>query len=676
MSITLELLDRTELAKKIEVTVASRKKHRSEFLPTEQLKQRFVSGANHERDGSCAQVHYLRSGFRLAQLLHANGGPPAEIRQMLSEAVREFATVVPLFDYSPFEARFAVHKSQAAKYDGKEMPHDLGQVFLAPSPSLGSAYQTVTVKVNRQPAQIEMKEALQAALIAHDFETARAIASAYKLLPPVQGARANHLGVLREGILGRTELALQHLETIYDGYSPDFPPDRKEVADGVIRKDAKQIKKGLKAATTRFQTAWKLKTYCTPAKLRRLGSVEKMLPKVRSHLINHHWMMSNWVIAWMSLADYLKIKEAFEEPKLFCEWIPWELCSEAPNPLAGHAEMTTKKAPAKLGKKALKEALEEAIEADDATEIENLLKAGADIEAKDLSKRTPLIAAATKGKVNAIQALLKGKAQLKATDPQERNALSWAAEKGSPEVIQLLLDAGAKVDEGSPHTTHLLYAIKGGNSECVRVLLGAGANPNKTGYIKEYTPIAKAAESDNETIVDLLIKAGADVTQPANSNCAPILMAAAKGNIKILQALIAARAEVMTHYNGFTPLHDAARGKHPEAVSFLIKEGADVNALDSGKSTPLHEAAGMYGQHKNSAETMKVLIKAGAKVNAQTNWGQTPLMAASYWPERIEVLVAAGADPTIKDHEGKTVFDLIEDCPESLAMLAKLGHKA
>lgn len=676
MSITLEILDREELSKKIEEESKQIEKVRKEFLSTAELKERFAKGDNAERNGWCAQTSQLRSSLRLASLLHATGTSAGEIRQMLRRAVQDFAPVVPCYDYSTFEMSVAVPKSQAAKYEGREVSHDLGEVFLAPSPSLGKNYQTVKMKVRKQPAQIEMREALTAALIAHDFDTARTMAADYKLLPPELGPRANHLGVLREGILGNQELALKCLTTVYDGYSPDFPPDRKEVADGVIRRDAKLIQAGLKAATTRFQTAWKLKTYCTPAKLRRLGSAEKMLPKVRSHLMNHNWLMSKWVIAWMSLADHLEIKEAFAEPKLFCEWIPWELCSAASNPLSGQEQATTKKAPARLGKRALKEALEKAIEADDATEIEKLLKAGADIEAKDLSKRTPLLAAAAKGKANAVVALTQAKADWKAEDPQGRNALSWAAEKGQAEIIRSLLQAGAQADGSNSPATHLIYAALSGNCECARLLIEAGANPNRAEHRNRHTPITAAAGSGHEEMVKLLIRAGADVNLPRKSDRAAVLLSAELGNVNILQALLRAGADLKGLYYDITPLHEAANGHHVEAVSLLLKAGAEANAADGYKMTPLHKAARQWSRNQNFEVVAELLLKAGADINAQDSIGQTPLMNAADWPNRIQFLLQAGADPSIKDQQGKTILDHAKNMPASMEMLAKMGCKA
>jgi ankyrin repeat protein len=55
---------------------------------------------------------------------------------------------------------------------------------------------------------------------------------------------------------------------------------------------------------------------------------------------------------------------------------------------------------------------------------------------------------------------------------------------------------------------------------------------------------------------------------------------------------------------GWTPLHDAARGGHKEIAELLIAKGADLNAKDNDGETPLDWAKG---------ETADILRKHGGK---------------------------------------------------------------
>jgi len=66
-------------------------------------------------------------------------------------------------------------------------------------------------------------------------------------------------------------------------------------------------------------------------------------------------------------------------------------------------------------------------------------------------------------------------------------------------------------------------------------------------------------------------------------------------------------------------LHKACMHKHESLVSYLIQEDADVNAQDSNRDTPLHEAA-RYG----SLPIVTLLAAAGADVSATNNDGMKP----------------------------------------------------
>ena len=67
-------------------------------------------------------------------------------------------------------------------------------------------------------------------------------------------------------------------------------------------------------------------------------------------------------------------------------------------------------------------------------------------------------------------------------------------------------------------------------------------------------------------------------------------------------------------------IHDAAADGNIEAVNQHLEVGADVNARENNKWTPLHYAA--WQGHK---EVVELLIANGADVNAKNNGGKTPL---------------------------------------------------
>ena len=91
-----------------------------------------------------------------------------------------------------------------------------------------------------------------------------------------------------------------------------------------------------------------------------------------------------------------------------------------------------------------------------------------------------------------------------------------------------------------------------------------------------------------------------------------------------------------------TVLHLAAEYKcSAELVQVLIEAGADVNAVISNQSSPLHYASGW------NPAVVPVLLEAGAKVNVLTKWQQSPMCLAALFDQEASVvaLMAASADP-------------------------------
>ncbi|WOK96098.1 hypothetical protein Cni_G04803 [Canna indica] len=71
---------------------------------------------------------------------------------------------------------------------------------------------------------------------------------------------------------------------------------------------------------------------------------------------------------------------------------------------------------------------------------------------------------------------------------------------------------------------------------------------------------------------------------------------------------------------GRTALHMASANGHLEIVEYLIRNEADVNALNSEKNTPLHWAC-LNGH----IEVVKLLIQGGANVSLLNSHERTPM---------------------------------------------------
>lgn len=115
---------------------------------------------------------------------------------------------------------------------------------------------------------------------------------------------------------------------------------------------------------------------------------------------------------------------------------------------------------------------------------------------------------------------------------------------------------------------------------------------------------------------------------------------------------------------GQTAMHILTWHWNPDTAQVLIEKGADIMAADDLGITPLHTAVIMYGGQLPAA---KYLLEHGALVNSEDAKGFTPLHHAVITKndretavEMVELLLQKGADPNRKNKEGKTALQLAQ----------------
>ncbi len=123
-------------------------------------------------------------------------------------------------------------------------------------------------------------------------------------------------------------------------------------------------------------------------------------------------------------------------------------------------------------------------------------------------------------------------------DPNQKIPLIGAILTGDITEVRHILSTGADVDANNSGYTVLYRAISAHHEDAckvVRVLLEAGADPNKkqgTPY-SETTPLGLAVGDNLTSIVELLLKGGANV-----DSAYALHIAAKRGNPEILRMLI------------------------------------------------------------------------------------------------------------------------------------------
>lgn len=154
----------------------------------------------------------------------------------------------------------------------------------------------------------------------------------------------------------------------------------------------------------------------------------------------------------------------------------------------------------------------EAAQNGDYKAVEALLKAGADVHAKNEQVGTVLMCAVQEGHTETAELLLKHGADVNAKTNDGWTALTWA---NSAEVAELLLKHGADVNAKSNYGyTALMCAAEQGRKEVVNILISYGANVNARTH-NGMTALMEAADYENDDkaseIVSTLIEAGAHV---------------------------------------------------------------------------------------------------------------------------------------------------------------------
>lgn len=144
--------------------------------------------------------------------------------------------------------------------------------------------------------------------------------------------------------------------------------------------------------------------------------------------------------------------------------------------------------------------------------------------------------------------------------------------------------------------------------------------------------------------------------------------------------------DIQDGFNGDTPLICACRRGHLRIVSFLLRRNADVNLKNLKERTCLHYAVKkrftffdylliillmpvlligyflMVSKTKQNEALVRMLLNAGVEVNATDCYGYTALHYACQMKNQtlIPLLLAARADPTIKNKHGESSLDIAQ----------------
>ncbi|KAM8837805.1 ankyrin repeat and SOCS box protein 3 isoform 2-T2 [Spinachia spinachia] len=300
-----------------------------------------------------------------------------------------------------------------------------------------------------------------------------------------------------------------------------------------------------------------------------------------------------------------------------------------------------------------------------------LLEASANIDQLTNDLSCPLYAAVDGGHSEVVELLLsKGAAANRTHTASCWSCLHQAVYKGHSEIVRILVNVCDLEALDDHKISPLFVAAQYGQQECLKILVGAGANVSAQAADLA-SPLLIASQEGHQACVDFLLDRGAD----PNLECShewpqlPIHAAAEFGHTGVLRRLIAVtdracdRGEAMV-----SPLYLAVVGHQSKSVEMLLKEGyspdAQVCSHLQGVKSPLSLALSLTSNEPYS-ESVALLVTAGARLSEE-HWihavaaAKTDLLRLILEHRWIPSQETLTRDCSVQNHCGKTFLTLQE----------------
>ncbi|XP_026088748.1 ankyrin repeat and SOCS box protein 2-like isoform X2 [Carassius auratus] len=283
----------------------------------------------------------------------------------------------------------------------------------------------------------------------------------------------------------------------------------------------------------------------------------------------------------------------------------------------------------------------------------------------------PLHEAAYYGQDQCIKILLRAQpGMINQCTLNEQTALMIAVVMEHLACMECLLEKGADPDiTNKDRETPLYKACEKENPTMVAMLLNYGASVNKS-CIQGWTALHESVCRNNVEICEMLLKAGAKVSIPNMYGITPIFVAAQSGKVDALRMLLKNGADLNSEAaDGATALYEACKNGHEGTVQFLLSQNADANKPGKTGLLPIHIAA----QHGNDSKDLltfgcthkivratniiSMLIPATSKARVKRS-GISPLHLAAERNRNdiLELLIEAGFDVNATLSEGRSMM--------------------
>ena len=169
--------------------------------------------------------------------------------------------------------------------------------------------------------------------------------------------------------------------------------------------------------------------------------------------------------------------------------------------------------------------------------------------------------------------------------------------------------------QSGAQTLDFVKAAKFNDVSEVKSLISQGIDPNTVD--SNGNPMLVLAVKDRSyAVIEVLLSArGMDVDLSNRQGETPLMMASINGDLPLVQTLVLKSRARLDHIS-WTPLHYACAKGHLDVAQFLLSNGAMVDSLSLGGTTPL-----MMAVQSGNEYLVKLLLDKGSNLQLRNEAG-------------------------------------------------------